>query len=303
MRRKAGAARPGPVLAVMTPKKAMRFAVARAAEQALGCAVAPTDLSESRGSPEDLIAALPEPCLLLRLEACSPAGMAVGLAAFCPQAVAAMIEAQTMGRVLSGAAADRRPTGTDAMLVTEFLDTVLIGFAALSADCPEPPPVAGFVSRGRIADLRAAILTLRDAEHVHYVAGLDFANGAKTGALHLLLPSVVETTAPGAGPSDFTLQLRGMVLGSPAWLEAVLCRPRLSLSRVTALKAGDLLPLDSASLDRVALCGPDGTEVLTARLGRSGPARALRLTLDGAEPAQIAQGPGGADAGEAPDAA
>jgi len=276
LRRKLKTGQPAPVLSAMTPKKAMRLAVARGADRALGCVVALSELDEAKGSPEELTAALPDPALLLRLEG---PDLARGLAVLCPQAVAAMIEAQTMGRVLAGKAPDRPPTRTDAMLVTEFVDLVLAGFSSLMAEGALGPPISGFACAGPEANLRAACMALRDADHVHYTVGLDFAGGVKIGALHVLVPAEAEMGAQAPVADDWGRKLNNAVLGSATRLEAVLCRQKMPLSRVTSLAVGDVLRLDTASLDRVALSGPGGSTLLTARLGRSGASRALRLDL------------------------
>ncbi len=295
LRRKLRASQPAPTLSAMTPQKAMRLAVARAAEQALACAASVPEMAESRGAADEIGAALPDLALVLRLD--RPDG-ARGLALLCPQVVGAVIEAQTIGRVTTAKAADRAPTRTDAIMVTDFLDLVLTGFAALATGCVPPPPVSGYVSAGSVADLRGALMALSDVEHVHYAVALEFADGAKAGTLHLLLPGDTGEASAEAGPAGWDRKLGIAVLGSCARLEAVLCRERLPLSRVTGLAVGDVLRLNAASLDRVAVCGPGGRTLLTARLGRSGAVRALRLVLDSDVPTRIAQGAAGLDAAE-----
>lgn len=286
LRRKVRAAPPGPALTAMTPLKAMRLGAARAGEEALGCAVGLSEMDENTRMPDDVTDGMPNPGLVIRLQGHDAT---TGLAVLCPQAVAAIIEAQTMGRVLAAKAADRAPTRTDAMLVTEFLDLLLAGFAGLVAKCKPAPPVAGFGYAEPLADLRSGIMTLRDAEHLHYAVTLDFAKGAKTGSLHLVIPAQALAGAATDTSNDLDSSIRHAVLGSAAAIRAILCRQKFSLSRVTGFAVGDVLRLDQASLDNVVLTGPGGATLIRARLGRSGAMRAVRLTLGPPEAPKLAE--------------
>ncbi|WP_172296802.1 FliM/FliN family flagellar motor switch protein [Pseudoruegeria sp. HB172150] len=277
LRRKLAARRASMGLAEMTPAKAMRMSLAKAGDDALGVPVSLVDLQQDSVTPDDLQGVLPTPSLILRLE--GPGG-SVALAVLCPQAVAAANEALTMGKVLPGAAAERKPTNTDARMVQEFVETGLAGFALLSGDCRGLPPVDGYRVAERMGDVRVAAMVLQDAPHLHLTVGLDFASGTKTGLMHLVLPTRARSVSGGEdGEEDWSAALEKAVLGARTRLEAVLCREKLPLSRITRLEVGQVLPLASADLDNVVLRASDGRKVITARLGRSGVMRALRLQL------------------------
>ncbi len=282
LRRKAGAARAQAELTAMTPSKALRLAVARAGDEVLETAIVLQDFAEAKGRPEALLEDAPDPALYLRIR--GPDG-GEGLAVLCPQAVAAVLEAQLMGKVLSQEAADRKPTGTDAIMAAGLLDQVLIHFSSYAAECPDPLPVAGYLSGTTLADARAAVLTLEDADHLQFNLTLDIGSGAKTARLRLLFPVESPYGAKGAsGGAAWRESFQRTVLSSSADLEAVLCRMTLPLAELSALQPGDLLPLGRASLDGVQLTGPDGGTVQTVRLGRSGPMRAVRLRIAAAAP-------------------
>ncbi len=283
LRRKAGAARARAELTAMTPSKALRLAVARAGDEILETRIVLQDFAEARDRPEALLQDAPDPALYLRLR--GPDG-GEGLAVLCPQTVAAVLEAQLMGKVLSQEAADRKPTGTDAIMAAGLLDQVLIHFGAYAADCSDPLPVAGYLSGPTLADARAAVLTLEDADHLQFDLTVDIGGGAKTARLRLLFPVELPFSAgKAAGGAAWRESFRRMVLSSPAELEAVLCRMTLPLAELSALQPGDLFLLGQASLDGVELTSPDGETVQTVRLGRSGPMRALRLRVAAPTPA------------------
>ena len=73
------------------------------------------------------------------------------------------------------------------------------------------------------------------------------------------------------------------VMATPAQLEGVLDRLRLPWSAVVALKAGDLIPLPMAALDRVQMEGVGGRRLAMGRLGQCRGHRAVRLSLEEAE--------------------
>jgi len=277
LRRKAGASRAQAQLTAMTTSKALRLAIARAGDEVLDVPIGLQDLAEARDLPEALLTEAPDPALFVRLRG---PDAREGLAVLCPQAVAAVLEAQLTGQVLPQAAADRRPTGTDAMMVEGVLDQVLLHFAAYAADCQPPLPVGGYLSGTTLSDARAAVLTLEDAAHLQFDLTLDFATGAKTGRLRLLFPAEAPSDGiPGGGGAAWRESFQRNVFASEAQLEAVLCRLSLPVAEIAALQPGDLLPLGRASLDGVHLKGPDGGTVQTVRLGRSGPMRAVRIRV------------------------
>lgn len=288
LRRKAGARRASLGLAEMTPTKAMRVAMAKAGDKVLKVPVALRTYTAASLMPDGLGEALPDPALILRVQG---PGEAIGLAVLCPQAVAAVIEAQTLGRVTQGAAPDRKPTATDASLSRAFVERVLEGFAILAEECSGVPASEGYAVAGRCSDARIAAMALADASHAHLAAEVEFAGGAKTGTIHLVLPARPPQPKTPEAKADWSGALERAVMGSPARLEAVLCRVKLPLSQATAFKVGQVVPLARAGLDNVQMVATNGRKVMRARLGKSGAMRAVRLCIDdgtgpGARPAR-----------------
>ena len=249
------------------------------------------DLAEDTVFPDDMAEGLPDPALFIQLQG---GGRTIAVAVACPQTVAAVIEASTMGEITARAAPERRATRTDAMLVGGFLATVLAEFGTLVGACTRPPPVDGYEPGPQLLDARAAQMVLADTAHLRFRAELDFALGAKTGQLVLLFPADRSAgLGPSGKPPDWSATLENAVMSTSARLEGVLCKLKLPLARITGFQVGDSVPLTGASLDGVSMVGSDGSVVLNARLGRSGPVRAVRLFVDGRpKPAPAMMTPG-----------
>ncbi len=270
----------------MTPMKALRSALVRAGEDKLAVPMGLIEMTETRTGIDEVTKELPDPSLILRLN--GPAG-AVGLAIVCPQVTAAVIEAKTVGRVVEGAAQDRKATRTDARLVSGFLDYLLGKFAGLAEGCEDIPAVAGFTTGVALAEARVAVMALADEKHVRYQMQVDFAGGAKTGQLFLIFPAeAVSAVKVDKVQEAWRGTMEKAVLGANSRLEAILCRMRLPLSELTALRPGDLLHLKDASLDNVSVQATDQSKIITAQLGRSGPVRAIRVYLTGDPPKRSA---------------
>lgn len=277
LRRKAGGGRATPRAPSMTPEKALRAAAARAGDAALSVPVSLRGLTMATDAPEVLVDGLPDPALYVLLD--GPDGQ-TALAVACPQVVAAVIEAQTLGHVLPGEAATRRPTGTDAAMLADFLDRVLASFAATAGACPDLPPLAGYRHGRVLADARAGAMALADLPHRRITAELDFGLGAKTGTLVLAYPAERPSgSSRGSEQALWRATLHRAVMGTEARLEAVLCHLQRPLADLAALSVGDMVPLGHAALTGVSLRGPDGRKVVTGKLGRSGPMRAVRVQL------------------------
>ena len=263
----------------MDTTKALRFAMAKAADEVLDVAVGVRDVAQSTLLPDDLDDGLPDGAMILKL---GDDLDGIGVAFACLQSFSAVIEASTIGSVLTTEASPRKPTRTDAALFATFLDAVLERFGHYAGLCVDRPPVDGFRSAGVLEDLRAAQLALADETLRRYQITVDFGLGAKVGTLILCVPNQ-RKQAPAAVKTaqEWSEALEQAVMGTTAQLQANLCTLRLPYSDIAQLKPGDLLPLTKARLDGVSMVGSTGQKALTAKLGRSGPLRAVRLNLAG----------------------
>ncbi|MEL7114901.1 MAG: FliM/FliN family flagellar motor switch protein [Pseudomonadota bacterium] len=283
LRRKtrAGQGTVGPT-AMDTPK-AIRVAFARAGDTALEVPLGVRKVEVDAVLPEDLSVTDPDNVLVMQV---TDGEGTPGAVLMCPQSVAAVIEATTLGKVSSGEAQARAPTRTDARLVTGFLDAALSGFAELATEMAHPPSVEDYTVTARFDDLRTAQMALGDVAHKRFTVTVDFALGAKVGVVTIILPAQ-RVRAPQAGdlehPSTWSASLEKAVMGTAAELEAILCTTKLPIEMLAALKPGDVLPLPGASLDSVTLRAVNGKRASNARLGRAGPMRAVRVRLNASD--------------------
>ncbi|GGD44116.1 hypothetical protein GCM10011358_29860 [Sinisalibacter lacisalsi] len=278
MRRKAGAGRPPPEIGQVTPEKALRAAVAQAAQDVAALVAVAGRVVEARVTLERAGEALPEQPLLALVE--GPGG-GFGLVVLDAQAVAALIEMQTTGRVVPRPAEPRAPTRTDAVMCADFIDRVLesleqrVGEAGLDL----APALTGYRYAMALAEPRAVAMTLDDIAYRSFSVSVDFGHGAKTGQLQILLPQ----DPPGRGAralgdaEGFTEALQDRVMAAKAHLVARLARRRITLAELGALQVGSEITLPRAALSEVALEDLEGRVVARGRLGQALGHRALRL--------------------------
>ncbi|GAA3878108.1 FliM/FliN family flagellar motor switch protein [Celeribacter arenosi] len=274
LRRKAGVGRAPPEVQPMSAPKALRLAVARAAEDTIGLIAQVTGVAEDRSAISRLAGQMPESGLLFLLE--GPGG-ATGLAAFDPFAVAAMVEQQTTGDVLKRAPEVREPTATDAMMCTDITQQILELFADCLTEAENPPDVAGYSVSSQLSEARSIGLAFEDVPYRLYRVSLSLGHVAREGEMILVFPYQAPQENAKARESDvWETAFETAVLGSAARLDGVLHRFELPLTAVMELEAGMLLGLPAAALGRVEVLADDRV-VACARLGQMNGHRALRL--------------------------
>lgn len=222
-----------------------------------------------------------------------------GVLAFAPALTSALIESQTVGQVLPGTSAPRRPTRTDAAMVMGCIDTLLSGFEALLQVDEDAIWTTGYRYASFVEDPRPLGLLLDDLPYLVMVVEAGLGRVARPGQLILALPEVTapRLIAPAREEAlvDFTELLSQGVLQSDCLLDAILARITLPLQSVMALHPGQALALPGAALDRITLEGIDARTVATARLGQQRGLRAVRIgaaeTARHAPPAEVAQPP------------
>ncbi|AWD20956.1 FliM/FliN family flagellar motor switch protein [Fuscovulum blasticum] len=264
-----------------------RLAFARAARDGVGLLLTVTDLQIARRGLAELLDLPPDRALIALLD--GPAG-GLGLIALSPDLTAALIERQTIGRVAPQSPAPRRPTRTDAAMVTGVIDRALIELEALLADEADLLWAGGFRYASFLEDPRPLGLLLEDQPYRVLQLAVSMADGARSGHVLLALPAESRGRLPGGMPADgpagetppegataFAQGLAEAVSGAGVTLDAVIARLSLPLSAVTGLAPGLVLPLPEAALDRIALQGGDGRSVARATLGQHRGQRALRL--------------------------
>lgn len=282
LRRKLAAARPVETGAE-TGARAWRVAFARAARDCIGLDLSVSILRDDRRSLGELLDLIPDRALLAVLEG---PDQGLGLLAISPDLMAAVIEAQTIGRVTATAPIPRRPTRTDAAMSARLIDSALVTLETTLANAPDLTWTGGFRYASFLDEPRPLGLLLDDVPYRLLACDLDIAGGLRQGRVLLALPAEGRgprpAPAPPPGETPVTAQawqvgLSGAVLGAEVALDAVIGRMRLPLAQAMTLEAGMILPITGARVDQVTLAVPGGDIVATGKLGQHRGMRALKL--------------------------
>lgn len=286
MRRKAGAARHGADGRGMSASKALRLALAQAADARFDLAVTVATVEQMRVSPGEIAGRMAGEGVLLLLDGGQGARAALRLD---PQVLAALIEVQTTGQVRPGVARTRPATPTDAAMVAPLVDALMAQYDAQMAQ-----GVAGHVARDfrfgdRVEDARAMTMALAATEHDLFRLTVDLGSGAKSGQIDLLLPVALQAPqrAEGAPGGRDRAGIAQLALNAPVILDAVMARVPLMLKDVSAFRRGQIVPLSPEVLATTYLVATKGHVVAKVHLGQMNGWRAVRLIST-----DIARGPG-----------
>lgn len=262
----------------MTAVRALRLAMARAAEAAVGLRLSVQGVSQEVVHLEALCDRLPEGELLLSLQRNAAT---VGLVALDAELRAAVLEAQTLGAPSPARAEQRAPTATDAALALPLVDALLADFLALAAGTALAGWTRAAHCGARLEGPRAARLALVEDDYRFIDLNVAFGSEYRLGRLLLALPASPSHAGGeppwGKASPAWTEALGKATRGAPLALEAILIRSALPVSRLSDLAPGMVLPLDGASLAEVSVEAKGGHVVGRAKLGRLGGLRALRF--------------------------
>ena len=280
-----GNARPHPA-AAEGAVRAWPLALARAAHDRIGLALAVTTMHDARHSLAELLDQVEDRALLVVLE--GPAE-GLGLLALSPEVLSALVEMQTIGRLGAQAPAIRKPTRTDVAMALVWIEAALSDFETGLRDDPDLVWAGGFRYASFLDDPRPLGLLLEDQAYRVLRADLDLAEGARAGRVLLALPAVGRGERPATAPAAETVarddiawerDLAAAVLGAGVALDATLARLTLPLGQLVGLRVDDVIPLGTAALERVSLGtrGSEDASVAEGRLGQHRGMRALRLS-------------------------
>jgi len=282
LQRKTRAAREGSDSRVMSPAKALRLSLARAADTLLGLALSVATIEQRRIEAAEVEGELGSGGLFMLLDGANGARGALWVD---PALMAGVIEVQTIGQVLPGPVRPRTATRTDAAMVAPLADAMLAG---LNAEMGSGQ--AGYVPRefrfgDRVEDGRALALLLSEPELDLFRLTVDLDHGARTGRLDLLLPPAPIGPPGGARgarqagtSSQHAPDMAAVALGAAVVLDVALARISLPLRAAMSLKPGDRLYLPRDNLAAAQLLGAGGHAAAHGRLGQREGWRALRLS-------------------------
>ena len=268
----------------MPPTKALRLALSRAAEEMWALAVRVQGIRQEELDPEGLLANLDDSMLLFLLD--GPDGV-VGAAAVDQPALAALIEIQTLGRVLPDSGKTRQPTRTDAAMIAPLLDRSLAGLAANLQENGDGWWAEGFAYGDMLEDRRTLGLAMRAGAFRSFRMTVDFDHDVKQGTILFALPIVdrPEVTKKAA-PEHPVVTYEAQMVHVPTELDVALDRVRMPLDKASSLKPGDLLPLSLNALQQVVVRGADGKRLAIGTLGQVNGQVAVRLAPQPGLPAK-----------------
>lgn len=265
-------------------ERAWPLALARVARTRLDLAVDCGQVRAERLSLTELLDLPPERGLIALLE--GPRG-GTGVLMLAPEVLAALIEAQTMGRVRNHPLPPRRPTRTDAALVADLIDAALAALEEALQTEEDLVWTDGFRYASFLEEPRPLALLLEDAPYKVLRCDCDL-GGQRQGTAILALPAeghgrrphrAIPATPPDESAAEalFTAKLAAEVLSSQVELMAVLGSLRLPLSAALSLRPGEILPLGAAAIEAVLMIGQDGRPIASGKLGQQRGVRAVRL--------------------------
>ncbi|MEW9918529.1 FliM/FliN family flagellar motor C-terminal domain-containing protein [Marimonas sp. MJW-29] len=267
--------------------KALRLTLARVADEMLDMAMALIAIRTETVSGDDLADRLSDPGLLMLLD--GPARARAGTI-LDPALVGALIQQQTMGKVLKDTGeGERTLTQTDAAICAPFLDALL----ARAAPLPEKPGdrklIEGYAYGAWIEDARMLAMSLDLPSYELVDLSVDIAGGVRQGRILFCLPKPDhvdqveqqgtaapdnESLAPRVAPSDALVET---IQNLNAELRISLARIRMPLKRLGALEVGSVLEIGNARFDDVRVQTITGQTVRRGTLGQVDGQRAVQV--------------------------
>ena len=269
---------------------AWRVAFARAARDMMDLPVDFVSLTSARLSLAELLDLPADRALILMLEGPEEG---LGLLILSPDLVSVLIEMLTLGKCGTQIPDPRKPTRTDAAMISPLADLALSQLEEALAEESDLCWTSGFRYASFIEEARSLGLLLEDMAFRVLTARLSLAQGARMGEMLLVLPAegrgLKARLKPDAVPQSvarpaFAAALSARVEAAPCQIEAVLAHLSMPLSEVMGLSVDKVLALPMAALDKISLCGLDGRHLAQGKLGQHRGMRAIRLTSEAVAP-------------------
>lgn len=269
----------------MTWAKAIRLSLERLSDRLLNLPLTVRALDQTRHPLAGLEALLGDGdrmIMLLEGKGGSPDGR--GVAMLGRGLVQTMLEVQTRGYV-TRADLDTRPfTNTDAAVAARLIDPVLASVDVMMEEGRQDSGKLDLRFGDRIGDVRTLFLALDAPDYEMFQVTIDVDGDARSADLILAVPAgllAATTLAPeGETTAEDGFEISATALSAPVTLDAVLDRLELPLSRICALRPGDVLAIPGNVLERTELLGTKGFLLGKVSLGQINRFRAVRLEID-----------------------
>lgn len=284
LRKKVHAAHKGVGIGGLGADRAWRLAFARAARDMMRLPLDFVALTASQMSLTEVLELPPDRGLILMLHGPEDG---LGLLILSPGLYSAMIEMLTMGRCGTTVPEPRKPTRTDAAMLSPLADLAMEGLEEGLAEEPDLLWASGFRFASFIEEARPLGLLLEDLPYRVLSAQVALTQGGREGDLLLVLPAEGRGRSPRVKADAhlealrkpaFASALAARVEGADCRLDAVVARLSMPLADTMRLAVDMVLALPHAALDQISFEGLDGRRVAEGRLGQHRGMRAVRLT-------------------------
>lgn len=262
----------------MSPNKALKIAIPKAADHAMDLPLVVSGISVEKQSRDALLAALEE-CQLYMLirTADERLGIAIPDAAL----LSGLIEIQTMGEVSAHLPIKRQPTRTDASMVEPFIDSVLGEFVQQLTDLEELPHYQGFSYFRLVEDQRHLPLILAECDYTSFDISMELGQVFKPAKLLLSFPKLMleENVANELEQSKkWSADLEAGVMGASVDIDVTLHRFSMPLDEVSKLAVGFEVPIPREAIHTLQVEGSDGLVVAEGKLGQVNGHRAIKFS-------------------------
>lgn len=268
----------------MSPAKALRMGLARAADQVIQLALRVDSIRQQRLTLAETLEQVPMDWALFPLVHDDGS---VGAICVDPACAIAFVEQQTTGRLMQAAPDSRTVTRTDKALTQPLLACFLQLFDAALEGAPTAYWTRGYRCDDPVETRHLLALQLDSAEYRSFNVAAEFAETTRKGAVRLFLPIKEPArnrgrTANKQDKADTQPQLaqgglRRAALAAQVELRAIMCRLHMPLSQLNTLEAGQLLALPSDAMQTARLEDRQGKTAFPVHLGQVHGMRAVRL--------------------------
>ena len=199
----------------------------------------------------------------------------VALMALDRHLVTGLIEVQTLGKVTTCPLDDRPYTPTDAAMMAPLVDATMPRFGSMLSTQPERAHLQGYLFGAQVDDIQTAGLALEANQMQTVQFDESLAQGTREGRLVFLFPEPKKEQVNGRNASGGKYEEAMKMV--PARMHAVLTRIHIPLSKVQALKPGDVLEISPNAVTGATLVVDGGHVAAKGKLGQMNGFRAIRI--------------------------
>jgi len=285
LRRKLRSDPAGPDDPAVSPAKAARVSLARAADTAFNLAVRVTSIRQNRLDLSEVVDKIDDDWALFPLVHDDGS---VGVMCLEPACVVAFVERQTLGRVNDAGQPSRALTRTDKALAIPFLEVFLRQFDEALEGAPTAYWTQGYHAEDAVATRHLMVLQLDANEFRAFDMQCSLTETGQLMQAQLFLPikektvkkarkSIANKGLKDNGSGLGTQRMRDAALPAHVEMDAVMCKVLLPLSDLKSLRPGELLKLPQDAARQAHLVDKIGRTSQSVHLGQLHGMRAVRL--------------------------